>query len=171
MFTYPVSTKITIWFFILFIHMHVLKQPLRDPSLGRKKPSFFPKVGFVITLILPFTTWGIFWVITYSRRFWGKRVQISPRRDDKDCKIQRKKGFMWAKGYLYIWKGLHIFPGDSTFILSKISEGILDSRRSYTQGNPNTEILQSVETPKSLFRYRTAKNRATTSQTKWSLFQ
>ena len=49
---------------------------------------------------------------------------------------------------------MYIFPGDSTFILSKISEGILASRRLYTRGNPDTEIFQGVENPERLFRAR-----------------
>ena len=37
-------------------------------------------------------------------------------------------------------------------ILINISEGILDPRRSHTRGNPNTEILLSVENPERLLR-------------------
>ena len=45
------------------------------------------------------------------------------------------------------------------------------SRRVHTQGNPNSEILQSVENSKSLFRRRSGKEKASTSQTERSLFQ
>ena len=41
----------------------------------------------------------------------------------------------------------------------------------HTRGNHITEILQSVENRESSFRHRTGKNKATTSQTKRSLFQ
>ena len=47
---------------------------------------------------------------------------------------------------------MYICPGDSTLILSKISEGILAPRRSHTQGKPNTETLLSVENPEILLR-------------------
>ena len=57
------------------------------------------------------------------------------------------------------------------FILSKISEGILNSRRAHTQINPNTEILQSVENPESLFRNRNGKNKSSTSHTERYLIQ
>ena len=49
---------------------------------------------------------------------------------------------------------MYIFPSDSTFIIRKILEGILASKRSHTRGNPDIEILQSVENPEKLFRIR-----------------
>ena len=45
-------------------------------------------------------------------------------------------------------------PGDSTYILSNISKGIMASRRSHTRGNPNTDILQGVENLERLLRSR-----------------
>ena len=45
------------------------------------------------------------------------------------------------------------------------------SRRAQTRGNPNSEILQSVENPERLFRHRTRKEKDSTSQTERSLFQ
>ena len=47
---------------------------------------------------------------------------------------------------------MYICPGEFTFILNSITEDILAFRRASTRGNPNTDILQSMENPQILLR-------------------
>ena len=85
-----------------FNHLHNFKVliPISCPitfiferSLSGKKSHFLSESGFDVTLRFPFTTLGIFWVITNWHRFRGTRVQIRPGRNDKDYNGSRKYFF------------------------------------------------------------------------------
>ena len=56
MYTFLVSTTNTIWIFILFIHMALLNNSMRDPSLETEKPTFFLKVVLLLPWDLTSTT-------------------------------------------------------------------------------------------------------------------
>ena len=72
-----------------YIYLALLNIYLRDPSLERKA-SFFLKVVFAVTLRLPFTTLGIFWVITNWHRCRGRRCKSTLGGTTKFIKDQEK---------------------------------------------------------------------------------
>ena len=83
----------------------------------------------------------------------------------KNTRFKERKDLCGKTNISKFEKRLCICLRDSTFILRNILEEILAFKRSHTLGKPNIEILQSVENPESLFRHRTRKNKAATSQT------
>ena len=88
-----------------------------EGSLSKeKKANFLFKSGFFCYLGISFTTFGNFPVLTNWHCCQGIKVHISHGKNDKDCKVSRKK-FMWERKSFHIKKKrLYIFPGNSTLI-------------------------------------------------------
>ena len=87
------------WLYVLFqpsaklkllIPISGLVKFISNRSLFGKKSEFLSKAVFVVTLILPFTTLGIFWVITNWFRFQGWRCKSTLRGTKKIITDQEK---------------------------------------------------------------------------------
>ena len=80
---------------------------ISERSLSGKKSQFLYKVVFAVTLRLPFTTLGIFWVLTNWRCYCRTKVQISPGKNDKVYKDQENIS-VDKQEFLLVKKDVHL---------------------------------------------------------------
>ena len=105
---------------------------MKDPSRKRKNPVFSLKVVFAVTWEYPFKHLGNFPVLTNWCHCQGTKVHISPRRNDKKCKISRKR-FLRENRIFYIREKVVTFSLATSHSVWKISRRTSWISREYIQ--------------------------------------